>query len=87
MTTAVAARRLSPRWPRTLAALEVRNYRLYLSSQIVATTGLWMQRIAQDWLVLELTGSITAVGVAVALQFLPVLLFGLVGGVIADRYP
>ena len=76
-----------PRWPRTLAALEVRNYRLYLSSQIVATTGLWMQRIAQDWLVLELTGSITAVGVAVALQFLPVLLFGLFGGVIADRYP
>ena len=46
-----------------------------------------MQRIAQDWLVLELTGSVTAVGIAVALQFLPVLLFGLVGGVIADRYP
>lgn len=88
MTAASAElRRLPLRWPRTLAALEVGNYRLYLSSQIVATTGLWMQRIAQDWLVLELTGSITAVGVAVALQFLPVLLFGLVGGVIADRYP
>jgi len=54
---------------------------------MVATTGLWMQRIAQDWLVLELTGSVTAVGVAVALQFLPVLLFGLFGGLIADRYP
>jgi MFS family permease len=65
----------------------VRDYRLYLSSQMVATTGLWMQRIAQDWLVLELTGSVTAVGIAVALQFLPVLLFGLVGGVVADRYP
>ena len=88
MTAASAEpRRLALRWPRTLAALEVRNYRLYLSSQIVATTGLWMQRIAQDWLVLELTGSVTAVGVAVALQFLPVLLFGLFGGVIADRYP
>ena len=88
MTAASAEpRRLALRWPRTLAALEVRNYRLYLSSQIVATTGLWMQRIAQDWLVLELTGSVTAVGVAVALQFLPVLLFGLIGGVIADRYP
>jgi MFS family permease len=74
-------------WPRPLAALEVRDYRLYLSSQMVATTGLWMQRIAQDWLVLELTGSVTAVGIAVALQFLPVLLFGLVGGVVADRYP
>jgi MFS family permease len=46
-----------------------------------------MQRIAQDWLVLELTGSVTAVGVAVALQFLPVLLFGLFGGVVADRFP
>jgi MFS family permease len=54
---------------------------------MVATTGLWMQRIAQDWLVLELTGSVTAVGIAVALQFLPVLLFGLWGGVLADRYP
>ncbi len=73
-------------WPRTLAALQVRNYRLFLSSQVVATTGLWMQRIAQDWLVLELTGSVAAVGVAVALQFTPVLLFGLFGGVLADRY-
>ncbi len=54
---------------------------------MVATTGLWMQRIAQDWLVLELTGSVTAVGIAVALQFLPVLLFGMWGGVLADRYP
>jgi MFS family permease len=74
-------------WPRSFAALEVRDYRLYLTSQMVATTGLWMQRIAQDWLVLELTGSVTAVGVAVALQFLPVLLFGLLGGVVADRFP
>jgi MFS family permease len=74
-------------WPRALSALQVRDYRLFLSSQVVATTGLWMQRIAQDWLVLQLTGSVTAVGIAVALQFLPVLVFGLFGGVIADRYP
>ena len=73
--------------PESVAALQVRDYRLYLTSQMVATTGLWMQRIAQDWLVLELTGSVTAVGVAVALQFLPMLLFGLLGGVVADRYP
>jgi MFS family permease len=46
-----------------------------------------MQRIAQDWLVLQLTGSVTAVGMTVALQFLPVLLFGLLGGLVADRYP
>ena len=65
----------------------MRDYRLYLTSQMVATTGLWMQRIAQDWLVLELTGSVTAVGVAVALQFLPMLMFGLFGGVVADRFP
>jgi MFS family permease len=46
-----------------------------------------MQRIAQDWLVLSLTGSSAAVGITVALQFLPMLLFGLYGGVIADRFP
>lgn len=74
-------------WPQALTALSVPNYRLYLSAQAISTTGLWMQRIAQDWLVLELTGSVAAVGIAVALQFLPVLIFGLVGGVLADRYP
>ena len=74
-------------WPHALAALTVRNYRLFLSAQVIGTTGLWMQRIAQDWLVLELSGSVAAVGIAVALQFLPVLIFGLFGGVIADRYP
>jgi len=74
-------------WPRSFAALAVRDYRLYLSAQVVSNTGLWMQRIAQDWLVLQLTGSVTAVGVTVALQFLPVLLFGLLGGLVADRYP
>jgi MFS family permease len=65
----------------------MRNYRLFVTSQIVANTGLWMQRVAQDWLVLQLTGSAAAVGVTVALQFTPMLLFGLFGGVIADRYP
>ena len=61
-------------WPRSLAALSVRDYRLFLGSQGIATTGLWMQRIAQDWLVFELSGNVTSVGIAVALQFLPVLL-------------
>jgi len=46
-----------------------------------------MQRIAQDWLVLSLTGSATDVGITTALQFVPTLLFGLIGGLIADRYP
>jgi len=53
----------------------------------VSNTGTWMQRVAQDWLVLELThGSGTALGIATGLQFLPQLLFSLWGGVIADRY-
>jgi MFS family permease len=56
--------------------------------QVVSNTGTWMQRVAQDWLVLQLThGSGTAVGIATGLQFLPMLLFGLWGGMIADRYP
>lgn len=52
-----------------------------------ANTGVWIQRIAQDWLVLELTDSPTDVGITTMLQFLPMLLFGLVGGLIADRMP
>jgi MFS family permease len=55
---------------------------------VVSNTGSWMQRVAQDWLVLELThGSGTALGITTGLQFLPLLLFSLWGGVIADRYP
>jgi MFS family permease len=55
---------------------------------VISNTGSWMQRVAQDWLVLELThGSGMALGVTTGLQFLPLLLFGLWGGVIADRYP
>ncbi|GAA2061780.1 MFS transporter [Streptomyces albiaxialis] len=67
------------------SSLRIRNYRLFASGQVVSNTGTWMQRIAQDWLVLSLTGSSTAVGITTALQFLPLLLFGLYGGVIADR--
>jgi MFS family permease len=69
------------------SSLKVRNYRLYFIGQVVSNIGTWMQRIAQDWLVLSLTGSATAVGVTTALQFLPMLLFGLYGGVLVDRLP
>ncbi|XRQ11245.1 MFS transporter [Actinomadura welshii] len=69
-------------------SLRVRNYRLFAAGQVVSNTGTWMQRVAQDWLVLELAhGSGTALGITTGLQFLPMLLFGLWGGVIADRYP
>ncbi|MCQ4046644.1 MFS transporter [Streptantibioticus rubrisoli] len=69
------------------SSLRNRNYRLFAAGAVISNTGTWMSRIAQDWLVLSLTGSATAVGVTTALQFLPMLLFGLYGGVIADRYP
>ncbi|MER5752989.1 MFS transporter [Streptomyces sp. NPDC002088] len=69
------------------SSLKIRNYRLFFVGQVVSNTGTWMQRIAQDWLVLSLTGSSTAVGFTTALQFLPMLLFGLYGGVLVDRLP
>jgi MFS family permease len=67
------------------SSLRIRNYRLFFLGQVVSNIGTWTQRIAQDWLVLTLTGSSTAVGITTALQFLPMLLFGLYGGVLADR--
>lgn len=71
---------------RTFAAMRFRNYRLYFFSQIVSFSGTWMQMIAQSWLVLELTGSGTALGTVMAMQFLPTLLLAPFGGVIADRF-
>ena len=72
----------------TFQALRNRNYRFFLAGALVSNVGTWMQRIAQDWLVLELSGgSGVALGITTALQFLPLLLFGPWGGVLADRYP
>ncbi|GAA3971973.1 MFS transporter [Streptomyces marokkonensis] len=75
----------APRRTSMFASLKVRNYRLFFLGQVVSNVGTWMQRIAQDWLVLSLTGSSAAVGITTALQFLPMLLFGLYGGVLVDR--
>jgi MFS family permease len=69
----------------TFAALSVPNYRRYYSGQAISLIGTWMQMTAQAWLVLTLTHSSTALGVAIALQTLPVLLLSPYGGVIADR--
>ena len=69
----------------TFASLSNPNYRTYFSGQAVSLIGTWMQSIAQSWLVLELTGSGTALGLVVALQTLPILLLGPYGGVVADR--
>ena len=72
----------------TFRALRNHNYRLYVAGTLVSNTGTWMQRVAQDWLVLQLThGSGTALGITTGLQFLPVLLLSPYAGVIADRFP
>jgi MFS family permease len=76
-----------PKWRDTFRSLRVHNYRLYVVSQFISNTSVWAMRIAVDWLVFELTGSITAVGIVVALQFGPMLVLGPLGGVITDRYP
>lgn len=68
-------------------ALRVRNYRLFFYGQAISMSGSWMQTTAQAWLVLQLTTSPFALGLVTTLQFLPMTLLSLVGGVIADRAP
>jgi MFS family permease len=76
------------RQPRgAFAALSSRSYRIYLGGQSLANIGTWMQSIAQDWLIFGLTRSSAAVGVTMALQFLPMLALGLHTGAVADRLP
>lgn len=72
-------------WNRTFHSLRVRNYRVYFIAQLISVSGTWMQSIAQAWLVLHLTGSGVDLGIVTGLQFLPVLLFGPFGGLVADR--
>ncbi len=72
---------------KTFASLMVRNYKLYFIGQAISLSGTWMQQIAQGLLVLKLTNSGTMLGIITALQFLPILFLGPIGGVIADRFP
>ncbi|SER60183.1 Predicted arabinose efflux permease, MFS family [Pedococcus cremeus] len=74
------------RLSRSFPALTNRNFRLLLLGLLVSGTGGWIQRIAQDWLVLTLTDSPTAVGVVTAFQFVPTLVLGMHGGMLADRF-
>jgi MFS family permease len=69
-----------------LGALRHRNYRLFLTGQIISTIGTWMQSVAMPWLALQLTHSGLLVGLVLAAQFTPVLLGSQLGGVVADRY-
>lgn len=82
---AVVSERLP--WRHTFISLRVHNFRIFAIGHFVAVIALWMQRIAQDWMVLQLSGSVTAVGITVALQFMPSLILGPWGGMIADRFP
>ena len=77
---------MSAAFRRSVDSLSVPNYRRYFAGQIVSLSGNWMQMVAEIWLVLELTDSGVAVGMTTALQFLPILLFGAWGGLLADRF-
>jgi MFS family permease len=68
-------------------ALRHRNYRLFFAGQLTSLVGTWMQQVAQAWLVLELTNDPLILGVVTALAFLPVMILGLFGGLIADALP
>jgi MFS family permease len=70
---------------RTFSSLSIPNYRRYFAGQVISISGNWMQTVAEMWLIVQLTGSGVSVGVVAGLQFLPVLLLGAWGGLLADR--
>jgi MFS family permease len=75
------------RLPQGLAAFQHRNYRLFWFGQLISVTGTWMQSLAQAWLVLTLTDSAFKLGLVSVFQFAPMLVFGLLAGMLADRLP
>jgi hypothetical protein len=85
-TEPIPVHRGSPSLRDSFSSLQVLNYRRFQASQLLAHTAGWMQRIATDWLVLEITGNIAAVGLTIFLQWGPMLLLGPYGAVIADRF-
>ena len=82
----VAAERVRGATRRIFGSLDTHNYRLYFGGSLVSHVGWWMQTMAEAWLVLTLTDNGAAVGATFAFRFLPVLLFGLWGGTIVDRF-
>ena len=84
-TTVTGAAAGGPARSSTFRSLANRNYRMYFIGQMTSMAGTFMQSVAQGWLVLKLTGSGTALGLVAALQFLPILLFGAMAGVLIDR--
>lgn len=67
-------------------ALRHTNYRFYFTGQLISLIGTWLQTVAQGWLVYDLTKSAFLVGLVGAVQFLPIFIFGIIGGVIADKF-
>jgi MFS family permease len=78
---------VSAAFRRSLTSLAVPNYRRYFAGQVISVSGNWMQMVAEMWLIVKLTGSGVSVGLTAGLQFVPILLFGAWGGLIADRLP
>ena len=79
-------RRVREAGRRTFRAISVRNYRLYFTGQVISVSGTWMQTVSQAYLILfPLHGTGVDVAIATSLQFLPLLLLGPFGGLIADR--
>ena len=76
---------MTPVIRRTFSSLEVPNYRRWFAGQVISISGNWMQTVAEMWLIVQLTGSGVAVGLTAALQFLPILVLGAWGGLLADR--
>jgi MFS family permease len=68
-----------------VSSLRQRNYRLFFFGQLVSIAGTWMQTVAQSFVVLDLTHSGTQLGLTTAARFLPMFVFGPLGGVFADR--
>jgi len=77
----------SVRSMRAWSAFHHRNYRLFWFGQLISLIGTWMQAVAQDWLVLQLTNNPFDLGLVAAVQFTPVMILGLFGGLIADHLP
>lgn len=71
---------------RTLRSLRHRNFRILFSANLISNIGGWAQIAAEGWLILELTGSGTYLGLIIGIRFLPTLFFGMSGGKIADRF-
>jgi hypothetical protein len=72
---------------RTFAALRHRNFRVWAAADLLSITGTWMQVLGINWFILQLTGSVTAMGLSVLVQTLPVLFLAPWGGALADRLP